>query len=88
MSDDDPKDARKAPCKRTRLVSGKLAAVDHCSCGCVELRLQQVSLRLTPAALHELVGTLGVALARLREQSSEQDAINARMWGNPSRGVA
>ncbi len=88
MSDDNPKRPRDGECQRTRLVTGTLAAVDHCSCGCVELRLQQVSLRFTADALQELVGTLVVALACLREQTSEQEAISARMWGASAPGVA
>jgi hypothetical protein len=52
------------PCHRTRLAESGVAAVDVCSCGMLQLHLGPMTLRMTPEALSELLGTLGEAVAQ------------------------
>ncbi len=50
-------------CPRTRLAEGKVAAVDTCQCGMLQVHLGAFTLRMAPCALAELARTLNHAVA-------------------------
>lgn len=64
------KDAARQPpdtesdCHRTRLAQSRVAAVDVCDCGAMQLHLGALTVRMSQAALSELLSTLGQAVAR------------------------
>ena len=48
---------------RTRLAQSAVAAVDVCTCGTMQLHIGALSVRMSPEALSQLLGTLGRAVA-------------------------
>jgi hypothetical protein len=60
-----------ADCPRTRLAEGRLAAVDACQCGMLQVHLGALTLRMAPCALAELANTLSQAVAAHSRRFSE-----------------
>lgn len=59
------------PRKRHTLSSGLVAEIEHCAgCGLVHLHIGALTLRLQPAALHDLRNTLDRAVAALPRQAA------------------
>lgn len=59
------------PRKHHTLSSGLVAEIEHCAaCGLVHLHIGALTLRLQPAALHDLRNTLDRAVAALPRQAS------------------
>jgi hypothetical protein len=50
-------------CTRTRLAEGALSAVDICECGMMQLHVGAFTVRLEPAAVSDVLATLGEAVA-------------------------
>ncbi|MDD9934674.1 MAG: hypothetical protein OXT09_13780 [Myxococcales bacterium] len=50
-------------CHHTRLAESAVAAVDICECGMMQIHIGALTLRMTPGAVSELLGTLGHAVA-------------------------
>jgi hypothetical protein len=50
-------------CPRTRLAETEIGSVDVCDCGMWQLHIGAVTLRFAPAAVSELLGLLGQAVA-------------------------
>lgn len=50
-------------CPRTRLAEAEIGSVDVCSCGMWQLHIGAITLRFAPAAVSELLGLLGQAVA-------------------------
>lgn len=50
-------------CPRTRLAETDIGSVDVCDCGMWQLHIGAVTLRFAPAAVSELLGLLGQAVA-------------------------
>lgn len=60
------------PAKRSILSSGLVAEVEHCAgCEIMHLHIGAFTLRMKPAALHDLRDTLSRALAALPAHGSE-----------------
>lgn len=51
-------------CRTVRLAQSEVAAVDRCACGMLRLHLGALTLRFTPQAFAEVLGTLGEAWGR------------------------
>ena len=64
-------------CTRRRLAENAIVAVDLCSCGVMQLHLGALTLRMSPGAVSELVGTLGQAVEQYaREQRCEAETLD------------
>jgi hypothetical protein len=50
-------------CPRTRLAETDIGSVDVCDCGMWQLHIGAMTLRFAPAAVSELLGLLGQAVA-------------------------
>ncbi|HTV21570.1 MAG TPA: hypothetical protein VMG12_22935 [Polyangiaceae bacterium] len=50
-------------CPRTRLAETDIGSVDVCDCGMWQLHIGALTLRFAPAAVSELLGLLGQAVA-------------------------
>jgi hypothetical protein len=50
-------------CPRTRLAEADIGSVDVCDCGMWQLNIGAITLRFAPAAVSELLGLLGQAVA-------------------------
>ena len=50
-------------CPRTRLAETDIGSVDVCDCGMWQLHIGAITLRFAPAAVSELLGLLGQAVA-------------------------
>lgn len=50
-------------CPRTRLAEAEIGSVEVCACGMWQLHIGAVTLRFAPAAVSELLGLLGQAVA-------------------------
>jgi hypothetical protein len=50
-------------CPRTRLAEADIGSVDVCDCGMWQLHIGALTLRFAPAAVSELLGLLGQAVA-------------------------
>ena len=50
-------------CTRTRLAETEIGSVDVCDCGMWQLHIGALTLRFAPAAVSELLGLLGQAVA-------------------------
>ena len=64
-------------CAQTRLAEGRIAAVDMCQCGVMQLHLGALTVRMDHTTLSELLATLGHAVA-------EYAARGERAEGDPS----
>ncbi|MDD9946297.1 MAG: hypothetical protein OXU20_34955 [Myxococcales bacterium] len=51
-------------CERTRLAESSVAAVDVCASRMVQIHVRARTVRMTPRAMSELLGTLGHAVAK------------------------
>jgi hypothetical protein len=61
-----------------RLSSGFVAEIEHCaSCGLIHLHIGAMTLRLQPAALHDLRDTLDRAVAALPRHAMAPQTPNA-----------
>lgn len=56
-------DDQSRSCPRTRLAQTEMGSVDVCDCGMWQLHLGAITLRFAPAAVSELLGLLGQAVA-------------------------
>lgn len=59
-------------CRRRRLADSSIAAVDVCACGMMQLHLGAITLRMDPAAVSELLATLGRAVAVQAAHSAQE----------------
>ena len=75
-------------CQRKRLAEGPVAAVDECECGMLQLHVGAFTLRLTPRALSDLVGTLGLAVAERAAHAAAGDSAPGLAFTRPKRGEA
>ena len=55
--------AQSRDCPRTRLAEAEIGSVDVCDCGMWQLNIGALTLRFAPAAVSELLGLLGQAVA-------------------------
>lgn len=55
--------AESRDCPRTRLAETDIGSVDVCNCGMWQLHIGAITLRFAPAAVSELLGLLGQAVA-------------------------
>ncbi len=75
-----------------RLAESESVAVDMCGCGTLQLHLGDLSLRLPPEMVVNLIRTLGTALAsrqRILAHRAEPEVLNANWSGSETpRGKA
>ncbi len=70
-------------CPRTRLAESELGSVDVCHCGMWQLHIGAMTLRFAPAAVSDLLGLLGQAVAEhsARRLSDSERAIQVPFFG-------
>jgi hypothetical protein len=67
-------------CPRRRLAEAEIGSVEVCDCGMWQLHIGAVTLRFAPAAVSELLGLLGQAVA---EHSARRLADSERALSVP-----
>lgn len=75
-------------CQPTRLAESSVAAVDHCSCGVIQLHIGAFTLRFAPSAALELLGTLGDALGERAAHAGRSPNAALALGGRLGRGQA
>ncbi len=70
-------------CPRTRLAEADIGSVEVCDCGMWQLHIGAVTVRFAPAAVSELLGLLGQAVA---EHSARRLAEAERVMQMPFLG--
>jgi hypothetical protein len=70
-------------CPRTRLAETDIGSVEVCDCGMWQLHIGAVTLRFAPAAVSELLGLLGQAVAEHsgRRLSDAERALQVSFFG-------
>jgi hypothetical protein len=70
-------------CPRTRLAETDIGSVEVCDCGMWQLHIGALTLRFAPAAVSELLGLLGQAVAEHsgRRMSDAERALQVPFFG-------
>jgi hypothetical protein len=84
---DNPSSSR-STCKTTRLAESGCVAVDSCDCGMLQLHVGALTLRLAACAAHELLATLGEALAARELELETPEEIGLFAHGPRKLGSA
>lgn len=82
--------AESRDCPRIRLAETEIGSVDVCQCGMWQLHIGALTLRFAPAAVSELLGLLGQAVAEhsARRLSDTERALEMPMPFYAKRGDA
>lgn len=70
-------------CPRTRLAETDIGSVDVCDCGMWQVHIGALTLRFAPAAVSELLGLLGQAVAEhaSRRLLDAEQALQLSFYG-------
>jgi hypothetical protein len=70
-------------CPRTRLAETDIGSVEVCDCGMWQLHIGALTLRFAPAAVSELLGLLGQAVAEhaARRLVDAEQALELSFYG-------